>query len=102
MRQRNRALAGLVRDLSAMTIVEIVPAVTARARGLLERHPLRARDALQLASCLFLRDNVPGELSFAGFEDRLNRAAEAEKLTPPSEGRIRLPRRSSHDAQEPS
>lgn len=83
-RDRDRALLGLVRDLSAMTIVEIVPAVTARARALLERHLLRAGDALQLASCLLLRDNTPGGLSFAGFDERLNRAAEAEKLASPS------------------
>jgi hypothetical protein len=83
-RERDRALSGLIRDLAAMTIVEIVPAVTARARGLLERHPLRAGDALQLSSCLLLRDNTRGDLSFAAFDDRLSRAAEAEKIPSPS------------------
>lgn len=83
-RERDRALLAFVRDLEAMTIVELVPAVTARARALLERHPLRAGDALQLASCLLLRDNTAGGVFFAAFDDRLNRAADAEKLATPS------------------
>jgi len=79
--ERDRALAALVSDLRAVTVVEIVPTVTARARMLLQRHPLRAGDALQLASCLLLRDSTVGAVAFAGFDDRLNQAARAEGLT---------------------
>jgi len=78
---RDRALSALVGDLQALTIVEIAPPVTARARALLERHPLRAGDALQLASCLLLRDTSGGSVAFAAFDDRLNQAARAEGLT---------------------
>ena len=79
--ERDRALAAFVKDLRAVTVVEIVPSVTARARMLLQRHPLRAGDALQLASCLLLRDSTGGAVTFAGFDDRLNQAAKAEGLT---------------------
>ncbi len=78
--ERDRALVALVSDLRAVSVVEIVPSVTARARMLLERHPLRAGDALQLASCLLLRDSTGEAVTFAGFDDRLNQAARAEGL----------------------
>jgi predicted nucleic acid-binding protein len=78
---RNRALETLVEDLEALVIVEIAPLVTARARRLLERHALRAADALQLASCLLLRDTTGGPFAFAAFDDRLSQAARAEGLT---------------------
>lgn len=78
---RDRALVALAGDLEALAIVEIAPPVTARARALLERHPLRAGDALQLASCLLLRDTTGGAVAFAAFDDRLSQAARAEGLT---------------------
>ncbi len=78
---RDRALAALAGDLDALTIVEVTPPVTARARSLLERHPLRAGDALQLASCLLLRDSARGPVAFAAFDDHLSQAARAEGLT---------------------
>ena len=77
---RDRALAALAADLEALTIVEVAPPVTGRARALLERHPLRAGDALQLASCLLLRDSTGGGVAFAAFDDRLCQAARAEGL----------------------
>jgi predicted nucleic acid-binding protein len=80
--ERDRALAALVADLEALTLVEVAPPVTSRARRLLERHPLRAGDALQLASCLLLRDTTGGPVAFAAFDGRLNEAARAEGLTP--------------------
>ena len=79
--QRDRALAALVADLGILTIVEIAPPVTSRARRLLERHPLRAADAVQLASCLLLRDATGGPVAFAAFDGPLNEAARAEGLT---------------------
>lgn len=75
---RDRALAELVRDLEALTIVEIVPPVTARARALLARYALRAGDALQLAACLVLRDRA--DVEFVAFDQRLNETARAEGL----------------------
>ena len=81
--ERDRALAALVTDLEALTVVEVAPPVTARARRLLEQHPLRAGDAVQLASCLLLRDATGGPVTFAAFDSRLNEAAKAEGLTEP-------------------
>lgn len=81
--QRDRALAALVTDLEALTVVEVAPPVAARARRLLEQHPLRAADAVQLASCLLLRDATGGPVAFAAFDGRLNEAARAEGLTEP-------------------
>ena len=80
---RDRALSAPVGDLQALTIVKIAPPVTARARALVERYPLRAGDALQLASCLLLRDTSRGGVPFAAFDDRLSQAARAEGLTEP-------------------
>jgi predicted nucleic acid-binding protein len=81
--ERDRALAALVGDLEALTLVEVAPPVASRARRLLERHPLRAGDAVQLASCLLLRDATGGPVAFAAFDGRLNEAARAEGLTEP-------------------
>jgi predicted nucleic acid-binding protein len=78
--ERDRALSALASDLIALTIVEIVPAVALSARKLLMRHALRAGDALQLASCLHLREAVGEAVAFAGFDDRLNGAAAEEGL----------------------
>jgi uncharacterized protein len=77
--ERDRALAALAHDLEVITVVEVVAAVTSRARALLVRHTLRAADALQLASCLVLRDGA-GTVAFAAFDDRLIAAAQAEGL----------------------
>jgi predicted nucleic acid-binding protein len=81
--ERDRALAALVADLGALTVVEVAPPVAARARRLLERYPLRAGDAVQLASCLLLRDATAGPVTFAAFDGRLNEAAKAEGLMQP-------------------
>ena len=80
---RDRALSALGRDLDALSVVEIVAPIAARARALLERHPLRAGDAIQLASCLHLREALGDKIAFAAFDDRLNQAAAAEGLKPP-------------------
>ena len=78
--ERDRVLAALASDLDALTVVEIVPAVAQSARRLLPRHALRAGDALQLASCLYLREAVGESLAFAAFDDRLSGAAAKEGL----------------------
>ena len=55
--------------------------VTARARGLLLRHRLRAGDAIQLASALLLQTRLGEPLdAFVAFDDRLLEAATAEGL----------------------
>ena len=54
--ERDRALDAFAADLEAITVVELTHEVTAGATDLLRRHQLRAGDAIQLASCLFLQD----------------------------------------------
>lgn len=80
-RERDRALIGLEKDMSAMLIVELTPEVAARARRLLERQPLRAGDAIQLASCLYLREELGEDVQFVAFDKRLAAAASQEGLT---------------------
>ena len=84
--RRDRMLAALQHDLPALAIVEMIPEITADARALLLRHPLRAGDAVQLASCLYLRRQLAQPVPFVAFDRRLVEAAHAEGLTVISRG----------------
>ena len=86
--ERDRALASLADDLATLIIVEFTPEITADARALLTRHRLRAGDAVQLASCLYLQRELSQPLPFVAFDDRLAEAAGHEGLTvvPASKG----------------
>jgi predicted nucleic acid-binding protein len=77
-RDLNRMLHSFDDDLSRLSIVELSEEVVVRARGLLERHPLRAGDAIQLASCLVLQEGIHADVSFTAFDERLSKAARAE------------------------
>ena len=80
---RDRAVTAFVTDPAAWHVVEITTAVTALARTLLHRHELRAGDAIQLASAVWLRQTV----SLAGllaFDTRLVATALAEQFPIPS------------------
>ena len=79
--ERDRALAALEEDLSALRVVELSTPVVAEARALLVRHPLRAGDAIQLASALLLRRELAEPVTFVAYDDRLKSAAGAEGLT---------------------
>lgn len=81
MTERDRALAALGTDLPAIVVVELTPDISARARSLLRRHPLRAGDAIQLASCLFLQEELGEPIPVVAFDDRLTAAASREGLT---------------------
>ena len=76
----DRALAALEADLTGVLVVEFTPEIVTRAQLLLQRHPLRAGDAIQLASCLHLQEALEAEVSFVVFDDRLTVAARAEGL----------------------
>jgi predicted nucleic acid-binding protein len=78
--RRDRALAALQRDVPAFAIVEVIPDVTADARALLLRHPLRASDAIQLGSCLYLQRQLNQPVPLVAFDQRLLDAARAEGL----------------------
>lgn len=80
--ERDRILAGLSRDFEAFYVVELTPSVVHRGRELLLRHPLRAADAVQLASCLELQAQLGRAVPFAAFDRRLLAVARAEGLEP--------------------
>ena len=77
---RDRILAAVDRDMTAVLVVEITAAVLASAQRLLQRHSLRTGDAIQLASCLQLQEHSEDDVKFVGFDDRLLAAARAERL----------------------
>lgn len=79
--ERDRALAALERDLPAIVVVELTPEVSAKARTLLQRHPLRASDAIQLASCLYLQEQLGEDLAIVAFDSRLSEAARHEGVS---------------------
>ena len=77
-----RILNQIEEDGSSLFLVQpSTSAVIEEAARLIDRHPLRACDALQLAGCLMTRDNVPGPLTFSCADARLCGAAELEGLT---------------------
>jgi len=78
--ERDRALAALEVDFSALRAVELSTPVVLEARILLVRHPLRAGDAIQLSSALLLRRELNEPITFVAYDDRLKAAAKAEGL----------------------
>ncbi len=76
-----RVLTALEVDFRELYVVELTPAVEQRARRLLDRHALRASDAVQLASCIELKEALSYDVGFAAFDRRLINAAESEALT---------------------
>jgi predicted nucleic acid-binding protein len=58
--------------------ITLVDGVIRRAKILLDRHPLRAADALQLASALVAAENDPTDQDFVCLDDRLRAAAALE------------------------
>jgi predicted nucleic acid-binding protein len=62
---RARALVkSVVEDLADMIVVEARRPVMDRARELVERHPLRAYDAVQLASASLLAERAETAITF--------------------------------------
>ena len=79
-RDLDRALAALHTDIGSIALVELVADVAQAAVALLARHPLRAGDSVQLASCLHLRRQATDEVRLLAYDARLNDAARAEGL----------------------
>jgi predicted nucleic acid-binding protein len=77
---RDQLLRDLNEDLTVLYVVELVSDIVAEARALLLRHPLRAADAVQLASCLVLQGKVDSPMTFAAYDQRLLEAARQEGL----------------------
>ncbi|HEY4690129.1 MAG TPA: type II toxin-antitoxin system VapC family toxin [Anaerolineae bacterium] len=65
-------------------LIELTPSLIARTRAVLERHPLRAYDAIQLASALVAGEALAQAglppLTFLSADDRLLNAAQAYGL----------------------
>ncbi|HUP23399.1 MAG TPA: type II toxin-antitoxin system VapC family toxin [Thermoanaerobaculia bacterium] len=78
---RDAVLDALALDESTFHVVELTDDVTRESIQLLRRHPLRAGDAVQLASCVVLARELGTELRFVAFDDSLSRAARSEGLT---------------------
>ena len=77
---RDRALAQVREDFRSLSVVETTAAVAEKAVSLLVRHPLRAADALQLASALELQERLGSPVRFVAFDDRMIAAALTEGL----------------------
>lgn len=74
-KDRDRALSTLIRDLDAIYVVELSAEIATLARRLLLQHRLRASDAIQLASCVFVQESTGTPVTFVAFDEGLNRAA---------------------------
>jgi uncharacterized protein len=78
MRMARQRLADLS---SAWLEVDDVHAVRSRTHRILEVHPLRAADALQLAAALLSVQDRPDRTGFVTVDSRLATAADAEGFT---------------------
>ena len=78
--EHDLALQELGSDLSGMSVIEIASGVAARAREIVSRHPLRAGDAIHLASCLLLQNTTGQTVDLVAFDRKLRAAAELEGL----------------------
>jgi predicted nucleic acid-binding protein len=78
--ERDRALAALDTDLRSIVVVELTDEVCATARRLLQQRSLRAGDAIQPASCLYLQEELAEPVPMVVFDDRLLAAARLEGL----------------------
>jgi len=67
-------------DWHAYLRVELEDDILLLARDLIQRRPLRGFDAVHLASALRLKVALGEEITFAASDERLLKAAEAEKL----------------------
>ena len=82
---RDAAIASFLEDLGGWEIVEVTREVTARAREVILAHPLKASDAVQLASALVLQSRIGNPLdAFVTLDARLLDAARRERLTVPA------------------
>ena len=76
---RRRVLDGLQEDFPRLRVVEVRRAIVERAADLIGSWPLRAYDAIQLASALALRE-AGGAIDFWCSDEALGLAAAGEGL----------------------
>jgi predicted nucleic acid-binding protein len=70
------------RDWQAYIRVDLQDEILVLARDLIQRHTLRGFDAIHLASALSLKTALSEDVTFAAADERLLRAAKAERLRP--------------------
>lgn len=75
-----RACREFETDWPTYAHIELGGDVLRRARTLVERHALRAFDAVHLASAIGLAEGLGEDVTFAAADERLLRAAEGERL----------------------
>jgi predicted nucleic acid-binding protein len=78
--ERDRALSALAADFDTLGLVELTGSVVSRSVELLVKRSLRAIDALQLASCLELRERLAAPVVLVAWDTRLLDGARAEGL----------------------
>ncbi len=76
----DRILEQLEQDVSSLYVVQPTSLAMRDAARLLDDHPLRTLDAIQLGGCLAVRHSVPPPLTFVCADSRLCDAAMAEGL----------------------
>ncbi len=79
--RRDGVLHSFSLGLADLLIVELAAEVVRAANGILSRNPLRASDAIHLASCVSLSYELGADIPFVAFDERLRAAALAEGLT---------------------
>ena len=78
----DRVLKQIEHDCSMTFLMQpSTSAVIEEAARLIDRHPLRAYDALQLAGCLVASESMPEPVTFVCADTRLCDAAASEGLT---------------------
>ena len=77
---RDAALRDLGRDFDSVLVVELTSEIGASAEFLLRRFPLRASDAVQLASCLELEQRLGVAVPMIAWDRRLAEAARTAGL----------------------
>lgn len=68
-------------EWQAYVRVDLRDEILLLARDLIQRHPLRGFDAIHLASALSLRGALEEDVTFLAADERLLRAARAERVT---------------------
>lgn len=77
----NRALHNLDAEILRIVQQPVSPAVIDVAELVLDSHPLRAMDALHLATCVVMRDTLQvSDICFVSSDDSLLKAASVEQF----------------------
>ena len=76
---RDLAIHAFLDDIDHWAVIELTGELARRAVGLLAAHPIRAGDAIQLASALVARDRIGSIIGrFVAYDSRLLAAARLE------------------------